>query len=340
MQRSPWRAVVLGAVTSVGTAAFGIVFVVRMRFGLAGVIGGQAVGSWLGMLAAAWALRSVWRMRAVDPRRLPPMLRVSAPLVLMTNLNWIMGGAVSYFVNFLCSRQDAGLYQVANSLASILGLVILAFDQAWAPLALSIRDVPTARRVYGVAVEAAFVLGLLLAYAATAFATPALLIITHPQYVEAQWVLALLALNMVLINIPSILSVTFAREKVTMPLAKATAAGALVTVVLVPLLAKGLGKEGAALAVLVGTITILVLTFLSSQSVFPIEVRLPRIGAATLVVALWGAAFLAVRPRLVSLGPMLGGSSALVLTLAAALAFLYRAPLKEAWLEGRAARGG
>ncbi len=338
MERKPWPAVGLGAVTSVGTAAFGVLFVVYLHVGLSGVIAGQAIGSWLGTIAALIALRRVFSVRAVDPPRLPPMLRVSAPLVLMTNLNWVMSGAVAYFVNFLCSREDAGLYQVANSLSSVLGLVIFAFDQAWAPIALSIREVPVARRVYGVTVEAALVLGLLLAFAATVFATPALLVITHPEYVPARWVLAILALNTVLINVPSILSVTFAREKVTMPLAKATAVGAVVTVALVPLLASRMGKEGAALAVLVGTLIILVLTFRASQSVFPIDVHLGRVGGASALIAIWVALFAGGRRFAESLGPMIGLGTLLVLTLAAAIALLYRRPLREAWAEGRAAR--
>lgn len=336
MARTPWPAVLLGAISSVGTAAFGVYFVVRLRYGLHGAIAGQAAGSWLGAIVALVALRRIFSARAVDVPRLRPMLKLSAPLVLMTNLSWLMSGAVAYFVNFLCSREDAGLYQVANSLSSILGLVMFAFDQAWAPIALGIRDVPTARRVYGTTVEAAFVLGLFLAFGSTAFASPALLLITHPEYLRAHWVLAILSLNIVLINIPSVLSVTFAREKVTMPLAKATAVGAVVTVALLPLLAWRFGKEGAATAVLVGSATIVVLTFLSSQKVFPIDVNLGRVGVATLLTGAALGAFLVVRPVVVSIGAMIASSTVLVLLLAIALGVLYRRPLAQAWADRKA----
>lgn len=341
MTRSPWRAVLLGALTSVGSAAFGVYFVVHLKLGLAGVIAGQAAGAWIGTVVTFIALRKVFSARAVDRARLPPMLRLSAPLVAMTNLSWLMGGAVSYFISFVCSREDAGLYQVANSLASVLGLLMFAFDQAWSPIALSIRDVPTARRVYGVAVEGAFVIGLLLAFGAAVFARPALLVITQPQYVSGQWVLGLLALNIALINIPSVLSVTFAREKVTMPLAKATAGGAAVTVVLLPILAKTLGKEGAALAVLIGTITILTLSIRASQRVFPIDIHFRRAAGATALAAGWTAAFLATRPLVArSLAAMIVVGALLVLSLAGALSAIYRKPLKEAWQESRAPVAG
>jgi O-antigen/teichoic acid export membrane protein len=316
---------------------FGVYFVVYAKFGLPGVIAGQAAGAWLGTVVTLFALRGVFSIRAVDKARLAPMLRLSAPLVLMTNLTWLMGGAVSYFITFVCSREDAGLYQVANSLASILGLLFFAFDQAWAPIALSIRDVPIARRVYGVTVEAAFVLGLLLAFTAAVFARPALLVITNPLYVRAEWVLGLLALNVALMNIPSVLSVTFAREKMTMPLAKATAGGASVTVVLVPLLARSFGKEGAAFAVLLGTITILTLSFRASQRVFPIDVRLPRAGVAMILTAVWAVAFLLSRPFVTSIPSMIGHGALLVLSLAGTITVIYRAPLREAWLASRPA---
>jgi O-antigen/teichoic acid export membrane protein len=336
MQRTPWPAVLLGALTSIGTAAFGVFFVIGLGLGLAGVIAGQAASAWLGGIVTLFVLRRLFSVRAVDTRRLSPMLRLSAPLVLVIHLSWLMGGAVSYFVNFLCSRADAGLYQVANSLASVIGLVIFAFDQAWAPTALAIREVPVAKRVYGVAIEAVFVIGLLLAFATTAFARPALLVITQPQYVGGEWVLSLLSLNTVLINLPSVLSVTFAREKVTMPLLKATALGAAVTVVLLPFAAKALGKEGAALAVVVGSITIAVFTFKYSQRIFPIDVHLGRAGLATLMTASWLAAFLLSRPLVVThLPSMIAHSTALVLSLACALGVLYRGPLRAAWLEAR-----
>lgn len=339
MEQAPWLAVGLAALASVGTAVAGIAFVVHFHFGLLGVIGGQALGSWLGAVAAAIGLRRIWRIRSVDHVRLAPMVRFSAPLVLMTNLNWVMSGAVAYFVNFLCSREDAGLYQVANSLSGMLGLVITAFDQAWAPLALAIPEDRVARRVYGVAVEAAFTLGVFLAFAALVFARPALLLITGPQYVSAHWVVGILALNVVLFNIPSVLSVTFARQKKTMPLASATAAGTVVTLAALPPLALKLGKAGAALGVLLGTVTILLLAFRSSQHVFRINVSLRRVGSAAFLVAAWALGFLLVRTFIISFGGSIALGIALTLTLGGALVAVYREPLQRAWAEGRAARG-
>ena len=336
MQRSPWPAVLLGAVSSVGTAAFGILFVVGMRLGVPGVIGGQAVGSWLGAVIALAALRHVFSTRAVDTKRLGPMLRLSAPLVLMTQLSWVMGSAVSYVVNFLCSPDAAGLYQLAACLSSLLGLVMFAFQQPRAPFALSIPDVPTARRVYGVTVEASFVVGLVLAFAAAVFAKPALLIIARPEYVRSEGVLAILALNTALANIPAVISVTFAREKATMPLAKATAGGAIVTVALLPLLASGFGKIGAAVSVVVGTTTILVLTFVASQRTFPIQVQLGRIAFAVTVVVAALVTFFVSKPAVASLGLMLAHAALLVASLMAAVGWLYRKPLASAWRDSRA----
>lgn len=335
MHRTPWPAVLLGALTSIGTAGFGVFFVLRLDLGLAGVIGGQAASAWLAGIVTLVALRKVFSVRAVDRGRVVPMLRLSAPLVVMIHLNWLMGGAVNYFVSFLCSRADAGIYQVANSLASVLGLVIFAFDQAWAPTALAIRDPTVAKRVYGVTVEAVFVIGLLLAFATAAFARPALLLITQPQYVSGEWVLAILALNTLLANIPSVLSVTFAREKVTMPLLKATAIGAPLAIVLLHPAVGLLGKEGAAASVLAGTMVIAALTFRYSQRVFPVDIDVRRSAGATVIVSVWLAAFLLTRPLVTGLAGMLAHGTVLVLSLAAAVTVLYRAPLRTAWLEAR-----
>lgn len=338
MQRKPVLAVVLTGLTSVGTAIGGIVCVVKLKMGLPGVLWGQVVGSWVSLVATMILLRGVLVPTRFDRERLPPMLKLSAPLVLMTNLSWLMGSAITPAVNLMLSRADAGLYQVASSLASLLGLIIFAFDQAWAPFALGIRDAAVARRVYGVAVEVATALGLLLAFSMAAFALPILRIMTRAQYTDAQWVLAILGLNTVVANIPAVLSVTFAREKQTRPLAKATAFGVVVTALAFLGLAPIFGKEGAAAAVVLGSIVVLASAFRDSQKVFPIDVGYARLGLTLLLTAGWTVALVATRDLTVRLGPMIAHRSLLCVTLLAVVVLVYRGPLRAALAEGRAAR--
>lgn len=335
MERTPWPAVSLSGFTALATGVCGVYFVVGLRLGVAGVIASQAAGSWLGAIATGFRLRRVFSLRAVDLSRLTPMLRLSAPLVLMTNLNWVMGSSVTYFVNFLCSSRDAGLYQVASSLVGVLGLLMFAFSQAWSPFALAIRDAATAKRVYGITVEATLVLGLLFAFSAAVFAQPALLLIADPRYVAARWVFVVLAFNAVIIYVPSVLAVTFAREKVTMPLAKASALGTVVCVILLPILARHLGKEGAALAVLFSSVTVLLVAFRASQSVFPIHIDLRRVGAAIVIVCVWFALFMSLRGWAQDMLTMIAMGTVLLASIALALAALYRGPLRMAWAGAR-----
>jgi O-antigen/teichoic acid export membrane protein len=338
MEHKPLPSVGLTAVPALVTAAVGIYLVTQTSLGLSGAVIGQIVGSWVGALVTVAVLLPLLSIGNFDRSRLWLMLKFSAPLVLMTKLNWLLGSAITYFVNLLCSREDAGLYQVGASIASVISLAMFAFAQAWAPSALAIREDAEARKVYGIAVEAAGALGLLMAVGLGVAAEPLLLLVTRPAYVAARWVLALLALNTVVMNVPAILSVTFARTKSTAPLAKATAAGTAVTMGLLPFLIHGMGKEGAALSVVLGSLTILAYSLRESQRVFPIDIRLPRLATAAALAAATEVAGLALRSVLPTAGAMLGGAILVTLALAVILGFLYRRPLATAVAELRAAR--
>jgi O-antigen/teichoic acid export membrane protein len=335
--RAPFAAVLLGAAPAFTGCFLGVLFVRQLKYGLAGAVGAQVGASAAGALATAVALRRVLSPRAVQLRRLADMLRFSSPLVIMTALSWTMGSAVVYVVRFTCSPSDAGLYQVGNSLASVVGLAAFAFAQAWTPFALSIRDETEARRTYGLATEASASVGFMIAYAAMVFAVPVLRVMARPQYEPAEKVLALLALNGVLLALPQIFSVTFAVKKKSMPLAKATACGALVTAVAIPLLSRFLGKEGAALAVVLGSATLTAVAFRDSQKLMPIEVRLERVFGVLGAVAAWFVFFLVVRSWNFGLLATLALRGTLLVTLAVMVAVVYRKPLVGIWRARRAA---
>lgn len=339
LHRRALAAVTLNAIPALTIAAGAYLFVVRCRWGLAGALAAQLAGGSLGALVTAVTLRRVLRVSAVDRVRLRPMLRLAGPLVLMTQLSWLTGSAVTYFVNFLCSRTDAGYYQVAVSLTSFMSLVFFAFDQAWTPYALSIRDDAQARRLWGLATEAMAATGIVGSFAIATFASPILLIVASARYLESEHVLAILALNAVALNLPAIFSVTFAVKKVTMPLAKATALGAAVTVPSLFVLTRILGKEGAALAVLTGTLVFVAKAFRDSQRLFAIDIGWRRLGSLAFAAAAGFVLFLVIAQR-AGTGRAAGiGIRFAMLAIVCVLAvFIYRTPLRRGVAELRASR--
>lgn len=334
MHRRPIYAVTITILSSLASALFGVLLVAYMKFGIAGAVGAQLAGSTIGFFATMIALRKVLSISAIDLRRLGPMLRFSAPLVLMSKVGWLVGSALSFVVNLMCSASDAGLYQVGNSLASFIGIAIFAFCQAWSPFALSIRDESVARRVYGLALEGAVAIGILLAYGIAVFSLPILRMVAGPQYLGARWVLSFLALNMVLTSMPSVLSVTFARVKRTRPLASATIQGALVTLIGVFLMTRRWGKEGVAISVVLGGAATLIQAFRASQRVFPITVDLRRVGIVAGAATIWSALFFFV-DQSSTLLRSIGVGAALFVSLGMVVAVVYRSSIRSALVEIR-----
>lgn len=334
MLRRPLSAVTITILSSLASAFFGVFLVVYVKLGIAGAVGAQLAGSVIGFFATAVALRKVLSFSSIDLGRLSPMLRFSAPLVLMSKVGWLVSSALSFVVNLMCSASDAGLYQVGNSLASFIGIVVFAFCQAWSPFALSIRDEGVARRIYGLAIEASAAMGILLAYGIAVFSLPILRIVAGPQYLGARWVLSFLALNTVLTSLPSVLSVTFARVKRTRPLAGATVQGAVVTLAGVFLTTRHWGKEGVALSVVLGGATTWIQAFRASQRVFPITVDLRRMGVVVGAAVVWSVLFFLV-DRSSTLLRSIGVGAALFVSFGVFVVVVYRSSIRSALTEMR-----
>ena len=124
-----------------------------------------------------------------------------------------------------------------------------------------------------------------------AFALPALRLLPREAYAQSHWVTSILSVNALFSGLPQIYGVTFSLKKSSMPLARATVLGALVTVAGTAALIGPLGKEGAAIGVVAGTITYTVVGFIASQRVMPIKVDLLRSGVAALALFAWGGYF-------------------------------------------------
>jgi O-antigen/teichoic acid export membrane protein len=328
--RKPMHAVGYSLAISVSTAALSIVFVVKLRWGLAGIFSGQFLAAVLGVALFFAMMRGVISVRAVSGERLRAMLRYSLPLVPSGIAFWLMNSASAYFLNAYCPREEVGFYQVGNTFASIVSLFTLAFVQAWGSFALSIATRSIAKDLYAFVGEVFVVFGLFIAFVVSVAAPTLLGVFATHRYAPARNVVGLLALNAIILAAPQVISIPFALVKKAGPYALAVGVGAAVTVPMFFLLVPRFGKEGAAIAVLLGNGLVPIFVFRSAQRLYPLPYAIGRmaLGSALVIAAFLIDIFLDARGSPLASYVVLR-KTALVVGVLSCLAIAYRGPLMK-----------
>jgi len=236
---------------------FNILFVLSWRIGVKGVFYSQLIASAAGVLLLILFFKKWINLRFFSKQRLKEMIRFSAPLVPATIMYWLMNTASVYFIKiYIKDNAEIGLYQVGASVANILSLCTWAFFQAWSPFALSVSKQENAKRIYSFVFELYCVAGFFFALSLMLTSRDILLIFTNSGYLGAATVIGLLAINVVLVGMPSILAIANSLAKKNMSYAIAIGLGSIVTVVLFMILIPVYGKEGAAIAMISGNFLI------------------------------------------------------------------------------------
>ena len=273
MQRRPWATTFYALGTTLLTVGLTLVFVVGLRWGLAGVYAAQAVALGVGTVVAAVLLKDWIAPRFIHGARLLLMLRFSLPLIPAGLAYWVVGFADRYFVQAYTSTAEVGLYSIGSALAGGVALVTGAFQQAWGPFALSIHQQSDARDTYA----AVFLFYLWLTGALCAgislFAPEILHILTTAEYAGASVVVGILALSYAMIGLTYIAGTGPSIARQTGPTGIAMVAAAVLNIILNFAMVPHYGKIGSAVATLISQSVVPIYLFRRSQQLYPIPYR-------------------------------------------------------------------
>jgi O-antigen/teichoic acid export membrane protein len=327
--RRPAHAVAFSLTTSLTTVGLSVLLVVGFRWGLVGMYLAQLASASVGFVLVIIVLREIVSMRAARAARLREMLRFSLPLVPASVLFWLMNSAASYFLNAYCAREEVGLYQIGGSIAGVLAMGTWAFIQAWGAFALSIADRPIAKTIYAVVGELFTVGGLFAALVLSVFAPLVLAIFTTPRYAGARNVVGILAVNVVVLGVPQVITMVFALLKKNGPFAWGVTLGAAVTVPLFFLLVPRFGKEGAAVAVVLGNGLVPLYLFREAQRMYPLPYSFRRMGISVVAIGAALVADLLLDARLAHNQTVWPRKIALLAAAGALFAVVYRRTIAE-----------
>ncbi len=278
IRRKPILAVSYSLFISLVTIGLNLLFILKLKMGLAGIYYSQLIASIVGFILTTIVLYKWLSVSDFDWRLLKQMLKFSLPLIPAALVYWLMSSASTYFINlYVTDKSEIGLYQVGATIASVLGLAIWAFLQAWPPFAFSIHKEPNARSVYSLVFELYCVLGFYAAFCLALFAGEILHVFTNQNYTGAKNVIGLLAINTILIGLPGILSIANNIVKKNSPYAFAVIVGSAFTVILFILLIPVMGKEGAAIAMIVGNCVVAIYLGFKVQKLYFIAYEFKRI---------------------------------------------------------------
>ncbi|GAB4336469.1 MAG: oligosaccharide flippase family protein [Candidatus Abyssubacteria bacterium] len=266
-------------------AALSIVLVVKTPLGVNGVLTGL-LASAICVSVIGWALTLSRFSLEFSGRVLRRMLVVGLPLIPFFLSTWVIDSSSRYFLTRLSTLEQVGIYSVGVKISSIVGMFVMSFQMAWAPVALSIQHETDAKERYSRGVLFFFVVSLTVGTAITVFGRQLLMLLAHPKYYGAEDVIGMLVLAMIAFGAFLVLSAGLLIAKRTVYASVAIVAGAAVNLLLNLLLIPDFGIVGAAVATLCAYSLTLLLIYRFVQKFYPVDYAVRRIaGLVALSVA-------------------------------------------------------
>jgi O-antigen/teichoic acid export membrane protein len=121
------------------TIGLSLLFAVGFGWGITGLAAGQLTSMCLLIPPRVWYARDLLKP-VFSTRLLRKLLRFALPLVPGTVAWWIFGFSDRIVLGRLSTLHEVGLYSVANSATTVLGLFVGAVGLGWAPHALRMYE--------------------------------------------------------------------------------------------------------------------------------------------------------------------------------------------------------
>lgn len=233
---------------------------------LNGVFLGIALSQSITGVAAIIILRKWFLPIEFDKILLKNMLRYSLPGIPAGIAYWVLNNSSGYFIDGLHKqRSEVGLFNIASSIAALIGLVVAAFQQAWVPFAMSIHKNPDSPNLYArvLILYSAIIGGL--AMITGIFSYEILVIFTHQEYYAAKNIAVILVFSQTIIGLTSVGMIGSAIQKTILPFGKIVFIGACLFTILSILLVPMYGKEGAAWSSVIAQMIMPIYVFYRSQ---------------------------------------------------------------------------
>jgi O-antigen/teichoic acid export membrane protein len=277
---------IFALVRFLAAAGLNILFVVVLHKGVLGIL--------LGGLIAAFLLYSILLRDIIKNAKLrfsiaelKEMLSFGLPLVPAGLAAWIMTMADRYFLQFLSTSQELGLYSLGYKFGMVVqALIVGPIILAWGPFFWSVTKEKNAKEIYSSVLTYFALVGMAVALVLSVLSKEILVIMTTPPFYGAYKVIPLIAVSYVLYGCYQILSPGILLERKTKYLAFIVGFGAAVNLGLNYLLIPSYGMMGAAVATVISYLLLPIGSYFVSRRYYPIKYEWGRVAKIFIAAAL------------------------------------------------------
>ena len=263
--REPKTVAVISIIGMLLTVALNVLFVLILDYGLLGVYYALIITSLIILIISLYSIRNWITKPKIPKQRLKSMLAFSLPLVPGSIFSWVTNLASVYILLLYMNKTEVGLYQIGTSIASILMLVINAFQSAFGPYAFSIIEQKNVKKIYALFFEVYVVVMSVILFALILFSKDILVILTTPAYYDAAMVANLLAISFFFSSLLEFSSLGLTIVKKTKQIGIGILIPGVFLLIFSNLLIPFWGKEGAAITVIIAQAIGVIYIFYFSQ---------------------------------------------------------------------------
>lgn len=258
----------------IGSSLASVYFVVVEEAGVVGIFYGQIVAQALVAAILMWVYREKFTL-SVEKRHVRELLKYGAPLLPALLAFWVMNAMSRPMIYHMVSPEEAGVFGLAVRFASIIALLTAAFQLAWRPFSVSIKDQEDAPRIYSLLGRAFLVIGTFFILFLTFFIEPIIKIVAGKEaFFGAYPYVWMLALGTVLNTMHLIVGVGLLINKKTKAISKTFMAAAPLyfvgNLVLLPII----GAWGTGIMNVITYLFAFLSVYRKGQKIYPIDFRM------------------------------------------------------------------
>lgn len=261
----------------IGSTLLNILFVIR-GYGVEGMFWGQVIAGGVTSLILVIIFRDEFTLR-IKKSYLINLLKYGIPIVPSLLSFWVMSALSRPLIFHLYSEEDVGIYGAAVRFASFITLITSAFQLAWRPFAMSIKERDDAPQIFSIIARFLLVFGTLAILGLTFFIKPIMLVYVSKDFYTSYPIVWMLSLSTLLNTLYSIFSVGLLITKKTKVISHAFTIGTVFYLVLNLLLVPMYSYWGTAIVTLITYLFIVYFVYSRGQKYYAIPFKMGSITA-------------------------------------------------------------
>ncbi|MBN1183774.1 MAG: oligosaccharide flippase family protein [Bacteroidales bacterium] len=283
--RKPWQMLQYSFFSSIVAVSIIILFVAVLDYGVIGTFAAQVLTGMLTTIVTIVILRRWVGVGYFSTSLFKEMLSFSIPIFPATLAAWVINASDRIIMPFFMKSDEIGIYFLSFQVASVIGVIDKGFQLAWGPFAMSLIGNPDSKLVYSRVLSIYIFLGCWLCLLLTVMAPIFLPLVATAEYSRAASCIPMLVFFFLAVGLTNVIGIGTFIVKDSLPIAKNIFIGSGLSTGLLFILMPIMGKEGAAIAKMIGMFFAVGYIYYASQKRYFIPYKVRDI--AVCIVSVW-----------------------------------------------------